>query len=285
MKKDFGNRMKVYEEALTGQQLLPLLPAMARLDGKCFHNFTKGMNRPFDARLSRLMIDTTKYLVQETNACMGYTQSDEISLAWLQPHFDSQIFFAGKIQKMVSVLASMCTAYFNQRYPLCFWEDQINAEYRDDLAMFDCRVWNVPNIEEGANVFLWREQDATKNSVQMAARHYFSHKELQDKNGPQLQEMLFQVGVNWNDYPNFFKRGVFVQRRTVMKPYTFSELKSLSAQHEARKNSDLLIERSEYVELAMPPFGKVQNRAEVIFFGAEPQLLEIEEPTNSVVVV
>jgi tRNA(His) 5'-end guanylyltransferase len=266
VKDDLGDRMKLYEMAEAGRKLLPLLPALARLDGRAFHQFTRDMERPFDSAMSRMMIDTARWLAQETVASMVYTQSDEITLAWLAPRFDSQIFFDGRIQKMCSVLAALATAYFNrlllERLPAL----------AERLPVFDCRVWNVPNTEEAANTFLWREKDATKNSVAMAARHYYPHEELESKSGSAMQELLWQKGVNWNDYPAFFKRGVFIQRRTVRRPFTIVEIEQLPPMHEARRNPELVVERQEYVELDMPPFGQVTNRVEVIFAGAEPQV-------------
>ncbi|KKL92895.1 hypothetical protein LCGC14_1880070, partial [marine sediment metagenome] len=107
MSDNFGDRMKMYEKAESGRRFMPLLPVYARLDGRSFSRFTKGFNRPYDKRMSEAMIDTTKYLVEETNALIGYSQSDEISLVWYSDSIDSQIFFDGKIQKMVSVLAAL----------------------------------------------------------------------------------------------------------------------------------------------------------------------------------
>lgn len=99
MNDDLGDRMKVYEMAEAGRKFMPLLPIVARLDGKGFSSFTKGLLRPYDERLSNLMVDCTKYLVSETNACCGYTQSDEITLAWYAPDYKSEIYFAGRISK------------------------------------------------------------------------------------------------------------------------------------------------------------------------------------------
>ena len=144
MKDDFGERMKLYENQESGRRLVPLLPIIARLDGKAFHSFTEYMKRPFDGKLSELMMLTTEFLVKETNASIGYTQSDEISLTWHSQSYDQQLFFDGRIQKMVSVLASMTTGFFNRNFTNFFNERE--------LAFFDCRVFNVPNIEEGANV-------------------------------------------------------------------------------------------------------------------------------------
>lgn len=264
MSEDFGDRMKVYESAETSRRLMPLLPIMARIDGRCFSKFTKDLDRPFDFRLTNLMIATTEFIVRETVATCGYTQSDEISLGWLQSNFDDDVFFAGKVHKVVSGLASLATAFFIRNLPAAI------PELADQLPTFDCRVWNVPNVDEGANVFLWREKDATKNSISMAARCYYEHKELHGKTGSEMQEMLWQKDINWNDYPSFFKRGTFVQRRTVHHKFTAEELKALPEKHKARKNPDMTYERTAYVHLEMPPFGTVTNRPGVIFFGEEP---------------
>lgn len=247
---------------------MPLLPVIARLDGRAFHSFCKGLQRPYDERLSMLMIDCTKYLVQETNACCGYTQSDEITLGWFSADFDSEIFFDGRVSKMLSILAAMQSVYFNKMLPKF-----LTAEYAAKMPTFDCRVWCVPNLDEGANAFLWREHDATKNSISMAARTYYSHSQLDNKNGPAMQEMLWQKGVNWNDYPTYFKRGTFVQRKKTLKPFTAEEIDRLPPKHKARTGSpdSLFFERTEYAAIDMPPFGKVINRPAVIFEGAEPK--------------
>jgi tRNA(His) guanylyltransferase len=108
--------MKWYESRYTGDQFMPMVPVLARLDGRSFHSFTKGLKRPYDERLTGLMVETTQ-LVQETNARCGYTQSDEITLVWLAEEWESDIFFAGKLQKMNSILASMTTAFFNRLMP------------------------------------------------------------------------------------------------------------------------------------------------------------------------
>lgn len=265
----FGSRMKMFEGMEADRRLMGLLPAFARLDGKCFHNFTKNMERPYDKRLSDLMCATARYLAEETNACMAYTQSDEITLAWYSDDIKSQIYFDGRISKMISVLAAQCSCYFNQEFINFFYECQ-----KPSTAIFDCRVWNVPTLEEGANVFLWRELDATKNSITMAASSVYSHTELMNKNGKEKQEMLHQKGINFNNYPDFFKRGTYIQRRKVMTSFTTDEIDKLPLKHEARKNPDLKVERSKFFTLDMPPFNKVVNRSGVVFFGMEPILQE-----------
>lgn len=269
MNDEFGDRMKSYEQMEAGRRLMSLLPVIARLDGKGFSKFTHGLARPYDERLSNLMVETTRYLVMETNAVMGYCQSDEITLAWHSDNMDSQIYFDGRIQKMVSVLAAKCSVYFNKMLP------KFVPEKGDKEPVFDCRVWNLPTLEEGANAFLWREFDATKNSISMAAQEFYSHKELMNKNGSDKQEMLFQKGINWNDYPAFFRRGTYVQRRIVKSKASVEDLEKLPPKHHARLNPDLEIERSEYRRLDMPPFNHVVNRVGVVFRGEEPITAQI----------
>lgn len=266
MSDDLGDRMKLYEGIEAGRRLMPLLPILARIDGRAFHSFTRGMARPYAPGFSKAMIETTACLVRLTNACMGYTQSDEITLAWHSTNIKSQVWFDGRIHKMVSQLAAHATLIFNGEI------GRTMPVYADRDPTFDARVWNVPNRTEGANVFLWREWDATKNSISMAADAFYSHAELHGKNGGQKLDMLMAKGVNWNDYPPFFKRGTYVQRRATSKPFTAAELDSLPPKHEARTNPELVVERSEVRVIELPPLASLGNREAVIFDGAEPQI-------------
>jgi len=263
-----GDRMKLYEGMEAARRLMPRLPACARIDGRAFSRFTQGMNRPYDERMSQVMQQTTRDLVRETNACVGYTQSDEISLAWYAADEGTQIFFDGRVQKMTSQLAALATLFFNRHIA------QVLPEYVEKMPTFDARVWNCPTLDEASNVFVWRELDATKNSISMAARAYFSHKELQDKNGSQMQEMLWQRGINWNDYPAFFKRGTYFQRKKTVRRFTTEEMVNLPPKHQARTNPDLMVERTDVVALDLPPITQVANRVRVFFYGEEPNLAE-----------
>lgn len=274
-KSDLGTRMKQYEEQYAGQLLLPLIPICCRIDGKTFHTFCRGLKRPYDERLSELMVRTTKFLVEETNANCGYTQSDEISLVWYTEDYASEIFFGRKLLKMTSVLVSMTTAFFNRN--LAGWL----PEKKDVDALFDARVWNVPSEEEAANYFVWREKDATRNSVSMAAQSVYSHKQLHKKSCAEMQELLFAKGINWNNYPPFFKRGTYVQKRTMIIPFSAEEIDKLPLKHEARLNPDLTVERQRVIVIDMLPITKVENRVDVLLRGAEPVVKsEVETCTN-----
>lgn len=264
-KDEFGDRMKYYESMEAGRRFLPMLPVIARLDGKNFSRWTKGLKRPYDERMNELMKKVTVDLVTNTNANIGYTQSDEITLGFYSNSFKSQIFFDGRIMKLTSVLASMATAYFND------WAPKLIPEREGYLAYFDCRVWQLPNLVEGTNAILWRELDATKNSVSMAARHYYSHQQLHGLGRADMMDLLHAKGVNWNDYPVFFKRGVYVQRHKEIRKFTADEIEDLPEQHEARTNPNLEVERTDTLIMDdMPPLAKVINRTEVLFFGDDP---------------
>lgn len=257
--------MKMYE-GLSNSVLLPGVPIVVRLDGKCFSSWTRGLNRPYDIRLITLMRDVTMYLMNETNATIGYTQSDEISLVLYNPDHRSDVLFGGRSQKIISVLASMATAFFNARVKHDIKEKE------GKLAFFDARVFCVPSPEEAANAILWREQDATRNSVQSAARSVYSHKDCHGRSSAELMDMLHSRGINWNNYPDSFKRGSFFQKKTVFRKLSTSELETLPPLHHARRNPDMEIERNIISVVSMPPFGRVTNRAGVVCFGEHPEV-------------
>lgn len=275
MNDDLGDRMKSYESMEAGRRLMPLLPVLARIDGRAFHSFTRGMARPFDAVFSQAMVDTTAALVRDTGACMGYTQSDEITLVWHADNTRSQIWFDGRVAKMTSQLGAQATLTF---YRLVL---ERMPQYASRLPSFDARVWSVPNRAEGANVFLWREWDATKNSISMAASAHYSHKALMGKSGRDKHDLLHAMGVNWNDYPAMFKRGTYVQRRATQTPFSAEEIERLPPKHAARANSALIVERQVCTVLDMPPLGSIENREAVIFDGAMPVVRQIELPART----
>jgi len=264
MSDDFGNRMKMYEKNFVPTRAIPFIPVCVRLDGKAFHSFCRGLDKPYDIGMMEIMHEVTKELVKETNATIGYTQSDEITLILYSDNPKSQIYFDGKMQKITSVLASVATYFFNRLIPFML------PKKEGVPAFFDCRVWQVP-IEEIVNVLLWREQDATKNSKSMAARSKFGHKLCLNKNGDELQNMLHNEGINWNDYPVHFKRGTYFQRRKHIRNFTQQELVFLPEKHEARKNPDLMVERSDIVQLDIPPMAQIENKLDLVLNGKEPR--------------
>lgn len=267
MKDTLGDRMKEYERRYT-YKCIPLLPICVRIDGKNFSKWTKGLARPYDIEMCDLMLKVTEFLVTETQASIGYTQSDEISLVYYSKNTKSQLFFDGKPQKMCSVLCSMATMKFNE---LLQEKRAVFDRFRKKPpVLFDCRVWQVPTLEEAANYILWRELDATKNSITMAASEYYSNKQLLGKHSGAKMDMLMDVGVNWNDYPAYFKRGMYVRRFQISTKLTDVELAKLPEKHNMRRNPDMSVIRNMIIGTELPIFSKITNRIDVIFNGGHP---------------
>lgn len=277
-KDTLGDRQKSYENQYAAQRLLPLIPICARMDGRAFHSFTRGLARPFDPQFSALMIETTRYLVAETGATVGYTQSDEISLTWFADSPSVMPFFNAKVLKMASVLAALTTAKFNLDLPK-YLPEKVNSG-SSNPPIFDARVWNVPTLDEAALYLLWREQDATRNSVSMAAQSCYNHKQLHQVSSSGKMDLLMAKGINWNDYPASFKRGTYVRRVEVERAFTSNEIDRLPAKHEARRNPSLTIRRHDVQVVAMPPLGRVTNRIGSLFLGEVPELRRVAGPNE-----
>lgn len=222
--KTFSDRMKDYE-AVSDTRLTKRTPVIARIDGRAFHTYTRGIEKPFDEIMSEAMNYACRKLVEEVQGCkIAYTQSDEISLLitdWDKINTDS--YFDYRIQKMSSILAATATMYFNKYIVerVLYWNKGTseNAKYLSKMwakkagnAMFDARVYNVPK-EEVCNYFIWRQEDASRNSIQSLGRSKFSHKEMMNKNNSDVQDMLFnEYDINWNFIPTKWKRGFAVYR-------------------------------------------------------------------------
>lgn len=226
MKEDFENRTRIF---------LPRRSyTLIRVDGKAFHTYTKGLKRPFDDELMDDMDSTAQYLCENiSGARFAFVQSDEITI--LITDFENegtQAWFDNNLQKMCSISASMATAKFNELRFLGILLDENSKiagkpfDVHNDLpydiiqralkrfipAQFDSRVWQIPSRTEVYNNFVWRQQDATRNSIQSVAQSLYKHQELNGKNTSELQEMIFQKGINWNDYAPKYKRGRMISK-------------------------------------------------------------------------
>lgn len=205
-----GDRMKVYEGA--SKSVLPIrMPVLIRVDGKAFHTYTRSLKvagQPVNTQLEHVMNLTAIKLCEEIQgAQIAYVQSDEISiLVHNYKKLNSHSWFSNEVQKMVSVSAAIASATFTANSGL-IWGAQEHSDTPDIRpAYFDSRVFVLPEAEV-CNYFIWRQQDATRNSIQMLTRSLYSHKQCENKNSSQLQDMCVAVGRNWNDEPVSFKRG------------------------------------------------------------------------------
>lgn len=234
VRDDLGVRMKTFYEQIPKTKLMRRCPVALRINGKAFHTFTRGFQKPFDEVLIKSMQETMKYLCENIQGCvLGYTQSDEITLILVDyKKLTSSAWFDYEVQKICSIAASMATMAFNKFFAnnvgdYCTYtyerEDNSHEEYEhilslaiDKGAMFDCRCFNIPK-EEVTNLIYWRQLDASRNSIQMVGQANFSHKELQNKSCNEIQDMLMtQKGINWNDLPIYQKRGSCCVRNKII---------------------------------------------------------------------
>lgn len=264
VRDDLGNRMKEYYENIPKTKLMRRCPVILRIDGKAFHTFTRGFQKPFDEVLIKTMQETMKYLCENIQGCvLGYTQSDEITLVLVDyKKFTSQAWFDYEVQKMCSIAASMTTMAFNRAFAnnvgdYCTYNyecmDNTHENYEhilslavDKGAMFDCRCFNIPK-EEVTNSIYWRQLDATRNSIQMVGQANFSHKELQNKSCNDIQDMLMtQKGINWNDLPLYQKRGsCCIRNHMISLPYGDYLLDETAGENEWIIDKDIPIFKGE----------------------------------------
>ena len=205
-----GDRMKGYEDAY--RTTLPRRTyTLLRLDGKAFHSYLRGCRRPFDEQFMADMDAVAEALCTEVSgAAFAYTQSDEISLLVTDfASLQTQPWFGGVVAKVLSVSASLATAVLNERRP-------------GRRALFDARVFTLSDPVEVANYFLWRQRDAVRNSIAMAAQTAFSHKRLHGVSSGGMQELLWsEAGINWNAYPDGCKRGRVTVRTLGERPVEY----------------------------------------------------------------
>jgi len=205
MPNSLGERMKSSYELRQRHYLTCRTPVIVRLDGKAFHTFTKGFERPFDARLMDSMLIAALNVFSEAQGCkLAYVQSDEVSFVLTDyDNLDTQGWFNYNQSKIESVAASCMTMAFNRCMRLCD---------KPGNAMFDARAFNIPE-DEVANYFLWRAQDWSRNSITMYTQSFFSHQELHKKTGPMMHDMLHGIGRNWaTDLNDDQMNGVFIAR-------------------------------------------------------------------------
>lgn len=237
VRDDLGTRMKTFYENIPKTRLMRRVPVAIRLDGKAFHTFTRGFQKPFDFVLMNTMQQTMKYLCENIQGCvLGYSQSDEITLILVDyQKFTSSAWFDYEVQKICSISASMATMAFNKFFAqeVDKWgvetfgfewheggtndpevanspEWKLSKIYSKAIkkgALFDASCFNIPK-EEVTNLIYWRQLDATRNSIQMVGQAHFSHDELQNKTCNMIQDMLMtKYGINWNDFTIPCKRG------------------------------------------------------------------------------
>ena len=257
-KNSLGDRMKSYED-VNRNFLIPKLHTVLRLDGRAFHTYTKGFIRPYDNALINAMNETARYLCMNIQgAAFAYVQSDEITIYLTDTaDLETQMWYGGNIQKMVSVSAAMATSAFNKTM-LMYYCNSRDGDFRDDMlskddisrikmAEFDSRIFQLPNEHEVFNCVLWRQQDCVRNSISAVAQSMFSHKELHKKSVKEMKQMCLDKGYDWNELEDGLKHGRMLVREMSdvgVETFARNEMKSSDEMFEPMSSSDITIQHA-----------------------------------------
>ena len=260
--KTLADAMKEIEEVTTSTTLVPNIPVYARLDGRCFHTFCRGLDKPFDKCFMELMRETTQYLHSKTGAVISYVQSDEISLGFLTP---TAMPFERRLFKLQSVFAGMASSYFCINGLTTKLKEKIERQ----CPHFDCRVCQM-SLEDMTKMFLFRANDCLKNSVSMVAQANFSHKRLQNANTNDRKRMLLEEkGIDYDrDFSEQYRYGSYFRKVSEMKRLTDEELERIPPD---KRPESGLVQRNLVSEITFGlPLSRIANGRDVLFNGAEP---------------
>lgn len=213
-KDALGDRMKEYEN-ITRFSLPKRTYTIIRVDGKSFSKFTKGMERPFDDKLIDLMNYTAKTLCESIQgAKLGYVQSDEITILIYNEEYTAEDWFKGVLQKMCSISAAIATSAFTRALLASDFPDHIKSRN----TLFDSRVFTISTKEEVHNCFLWRQLDATRNSVQSCGQQWIGKSKLHGVKTSGIKKLLKELNEDnkdWDKLHTKYKVGRAIVKQTV----------------------------------------------------------------------
>lgn len=245
---ELGDKHKKFE-GVSQIKLIPMLPTLARLDGRAFHTLTRNAEKPFDLKIVTSMQETAKQLLDAFNADFAYVQSDEITLGW-----NVLDMFDGKIQKMTSLMASHAGVIFDRAL------QRVKYNYTV-VPIFDCRIWQLPTMELAAENVMWREMDATRNSISMTACAHFTTAELHKKGTNTKLKMLEDKGVMWSAFHSTLKRGTYYKKVQVLKELTQEELALIPEKHRPTGP----VQRNVIQQMDYPKATSITNFGDVLF--------------------
>ena len=267
-----ATRMKTYEAITTETKLIERLPIYCRVDMRAGHSFCRGLDKPFDKDYTNAMRAATSYIVEETGAVVGYTQSDEASFVYLD---DTKIPFGTRLFKLESVIASMFTGAF---YKACLGT-KLEKKVWKILPTFDARFLNLPSLSEAANMILWREKDSIKNSITLLALEHFSDKRIHGKNSNEKIEMLHDIGVFYYSMAQDLRNGAYFRREVYDKILSKEELAKIPEKQLANlkknNNGEYVVTRSHVVQFFLgTELMKIENK-EGVLFNREEAILKV----------
>lgn len=267
-KDDIGDRMKSYEKFNgSSTRFSDLSYIIVRIDGRSFSSFTKDLEKPFDPSFADLMEEMTRFLVKETGALIGYTQSDEASFLLHSDNPQSKIFFGGKAQKIISMFSALATGFFNRNL-----EQYLPKKMHANFPVFDARAFTVPQKFEVVNYFHWRMFDAKRNGVAAIAQHFFSHKSLQGKKTRDMIGMIQNRGISLDDFELRSRYGTFFQSVKKEIPFSCEEIEKLPVNHNARKDPNLKVLRRNIRSIVLENIHDLRNKECFLMQGEDPVL-------------
>jgi tRNA(His) 5'-end guanylyltransferase len=213
-------------EAISDQRLDASYPFVVRIDGVSFRNYTRGFTKPFDQRMTRAFIRTSADLLQRFSPLTVYYESDEISLVFDGcPILEStekhprEHMYSGRIQKLVSVMASYTAAKFNKYINEEDWsnieKDHVRERVASHSAYFDGRAFSLPNQFAAMASLYWRHRyDTLKNATLTYALSYYSPSAISGKSPYELRDLM-HAEQKWdmlNEAPKNIIYGTFLKK-------------------------------------------------------------------------
>lgn len=253
-----GDEIKAIESAESLRAAAQGEPVLVRVDGASFSRFTKPFERPFDARIAEAMDYAAAKGVSDFNCRLAYTQSDEITFLFWNP--EDELPFAGRLQKLASRVAAKTTAAFIMKGLELFPERISRA-----VPEFDGRATVFPSLDIAAKAVLWREIDARRNAVSMAARSHFTAGDMNGKSSSDLKAMMTLEGTDFDAMPERFRRGAFFRRQVVERTLTPEEMSAIPEAHRPTGP----VKRTAVTQVSLPPLTAVENLADVLFHQAD----------------
>lgn len=245
-----GHKQKELEGVEAKRAVMAGLPVICRLDGKAFHTYTRGLSRPFDAGLMQCMLDACSAIFSAVHPDLIYTQSDEITVAWTSAGDNlSEFPYGGRYQKLTSILASIATCAFYKS------AQQYLPSKAGLYVAFDARVWQVAKPEDLRGNLVWRQDDAFKNAVTMAAQAHFSDHQLHGVHTDAKLNMLRDIGVDFDAFPEQFRRGAFMKRVSYKAALDADTLQRIPEAHRPAGGQE--VERSEPRVITVPRLRKL----------------------------
>ena len=242
------------------RRLPPDKPWIVRIDGRSFHRWTRGLERPFDEGLREAMAQSAEALVHEAGAEHAFTQSDEITLV-LYAHAQREPAFGAKLQKLVSLLAARATMTFNEAI------GKANPAHatRAGAALFDARVFAVPSPEAAVRALEARRNDCWRNAVQSVGHWRYGHQAMHRRPISEVARALEADGLAMKEWPVRHTGGVGFERVRVRRAFSTEEIDKLPGRHAARTNPALEVERSEIVRVEGPSYRDIDASVAKIF--------------------